>query len=193
MTTADLAALALIENRSTVPNIHLGEPGPSEAEIRRIVAAAVRVPDHGKLKPWRFVLVRDAARADLDARLGPIYRTRFPDAPAEKTRLEETRFSRVPLTIMVVSTAAEHVKIPVYEQELSVGAACMNLMLAAHGLGYSAHWVTGWLCHDAEALAILGVKPGERVAGFFGIGTPTAAPIVRPRPAFEDVTTDWRP
>lgn len=185
------AVLALLETRRTIANVQLAEPGPSEDEIRRMIAIATRVPDHGKLTPWRFVLYRGAARAELDARLAPIWAKRFPDAPEGKTALEAKRFSSVPLTVGVISTAAEHVKIPVWEQELSAGAATMNLMLAAHALGYAAQWLSGWCCYDADAVAILGARPGERFAGLVAIGTPTVPPVDRPRPAFDDVVTEW--
>ncbi|NLH82386.1 MAG: nitroreductase [Phyllobacteriaceae bacterium] len=184
-------ALALLDTRRTIPTFQMGEPGPSDAEIARLIAIATRVPDHGKLAPWRFVLYRGDARAALDAKLLPLWDARFPEAPAPKRQAEATRFSAVPLTIGVISTAAEHVKIPVWEQELSAGAAIMNLMLAAHALGYAAQWLTGWCCYDAEAVAILGAKSGERFAGLVAIGTPTAAPVDRPRPVYADVVTEW--
>ena len=184
-------ALALLETRRTIANVQLAEPGPSEAEIRRIVAIATRVPDHGKLTPWRFVLHRGAGRARLDAELAPLHAARFPDMPPEKALLETTRFQRVPLTIAVISRTQEHFKIPKWEQELSAGAVCMNLLLAVHALGYAGQWLTGWCAYDAEAAAILGVKEGERIAGLVAIGTPTVPPVDRPRPDFEDVVTEW--
>ena len=192
MTTRNEGALALLETRRTIAAFQMAEPGPGDDEIRRIIAAAVRVPDHGKLAPWRFVLHRGEGRAALDAALAPIYAARFPNAPAPKVEQEAKRFSGVPLTIGVLSTAAEHVKIPVWEQELSAGAAIMNLMLAAHALGYAAQWLSGWCCYDREAAALLGAKPGERFAGLVAIGTPTVPPVDRPRPAYEDVVTEWR-
>lgn len=191
MTTPNPQALALLETRRTIANFQMAEPGPSDDQIRRLIAAAARVPDHGKLTPWRFVLYRGAARAALDAALAPLYRAKHPDAPAEKARLEETRFSRVPLTVGVISTAAVHAKIPIWEQELSAGAATMNLMLAAHAQGFAAQWLTGWLCYDADATAILGLRAGERFAGLVCIGTPTVAPVDRPRPAYEAIVTEW--
>jgi nitroreductase len=193
MTAVNEGALALLETRRTIPSVQMAEPGPSEAELRRIVAAAVRVPDHGKLTPWRFVLYAGEDRATLDARLAPLWAARFPNAPEGKAAQEARRFSGVPLTVGVISTAAEHVKIPLWEQELSAGAAIMNLMLAAHALGYAAQWLTGWCCYDPEAAAILGLRAGERFAGLVAIGTPTAPPVDRPRPAFEDVVSRWRP
>jgi nitroreductase len=184
-------ALELLETRRTIAAAQLAEPGPSEAEIRRLVAVAARVPDHGKLTPWRFVLYRGADRAALDAKLEPLYRAKFPDVPAEKAEFEVTRFQRVPLTVGVVARTREHFKIPLWEQELSVGAACMNLLLAAHALGYAGQWLSGWCCYDAEAAAILGARDGERFAGLIAIGTPTVPPVDRPRPAFEDIVTEW--
>ncbi|WP_333824225.1 nitroreductase family protein [Pinisolibacter sp.] len=184
-------ALELLETRRTIAAAQLAEPGPSEAEIRRLVAVAARVPDHGKLTPWRFVLYRGPGRAALDARLEPLYRAKFPDVPAEKAEFEMTRFQRVPLTVGVIARTQEHFKIPVWEQELSVGAACMNLLLAAHALGYAGQWLSGWCCYDERAAAILGAKPGERFAGLIAIGTPTVPPVDRPRPAFDDIVTEW--
>ncbi len=184
-------ALELLETRRTIANVQLAEPGPSEAEIRRLVGVAARVPDHGKLTPWRFVLYRGAARAALDARLAPLFAARFPDMPEEKARLETTRFQRVPLTIGVISRTREHFKVPAWEQELSAGAACMNLLLAVHALGYAGQWLTGWCCYDPEAAAILGAGEGERFAGLLAIGTPTVPPVDRPRPAYDDIVTEW--
>ena len=184
-------ALELLETRRTIAALQLAEPGPSDAEIRRLVAVASRVPDHGKLTPWRFVLYRGGARAALDARLAPLYRAKFPDVPAEKAEFELTRFQRVPLTVGVISRTQEHFKIPIWEQELSAGAACMNLLLAVHALGYAGQWLSGWCCYDTDASAILGAKEGERFAGLIVIGTPTVPPVDRPRPAYEDVVTEW--
>ena len=184
-------ALALLDTRRTIAFQDLAEPGPSDDELRRLIAAAVRVPDHGKLTPWRFVVVRGSARAHLDEKLFALWQTRFPDAPEGKRLQEKTRFSGVPLTVAVISTAAEHVKIPVWEQELSAGAASMNLMLAAHAMGYAAQWLTTWIAYDAEASAILGVKPEEKLAALIPIGTPQVAPVDRPRPAYEIVVTEW--
>lgn len=185
------AALALLETRRTVPNLQLGEPGPNDAEIRRLITIAARVPDHGKLTPWRFVLYRGDARVVLDQRLTARYRVRFPDAPPEKVLLESTRFSRVPVTIGVISTAKPHPKIPEWEQVLSAGASAMNLLIAAHASGYSAQWLTDWCCYDDEGSAMLGARPGERFVALIAIGTPTLPPVDRPRPAVEDVLTEW--
>lgn len=186
-------AMTLLETRRTIAFQDYAEPGPNEAELRRIIACAVRVPDHGKLTPWRFVVVRGEARSALDEKLFAMWQARFPDAPEGKRAQEKTRFAAVPLTVAVISTAAEHVKIPLWEQELSAGAASMNLVLAAHALGYAAQWLTTWIAYDAEARAVLGLKPEERLAALVPIGTPTVGPVDRPRPSFETVVTEWRP
>jgi nitroreductase len=184
-------ALDLLETRRTVSFFQLSDPGPSDDEIARAVTVAARVPDHGKLVPWRFVLFRGPARAEIDAKLAPLHRAKFPDMQPNKAELERTRFSKVPLTVGVISKTVEHFKIPEWEQILSAGAATMNLMLAFHAMGYSAQWLTGWCCYDEAARAILGVGPGERVAGLVAVGTPTEAPVERPRPALADILTEW--
>lgn len=184
-------ALALLETRRTIAAATLAEPGPAVEEIRTLIRIASRVPDHGKLTPWRFVIYRGAGRAQLDARLAPIYDAKFPDAPEAKRTDEHQRFQRVPLTISVIAHTQQHPKIPEWEQILSVGASAMNLVLAAHALGFAAQWLTGWCCYDAEAATILGAKEGERFAGLVAIGTPTTGPVDRPRPDFEAVASDW--
>jgi nitroreductase len=184
-------ALTLLETRRTIAAMSLAEPGPSEDEIRTIIRIAARVPDHGKLTPWRFVLYRGAAREALDERLYPMFLAKFPDMPEMKREQQKTRFSGVPLTIAVISRAAPHVKIPEWEQVLSVGASAMNLVLAAHALGYAAQWLTEWFAYDAAASSILGVKEGERLAGLISIGTPTVEPVDRPRPDYAAIVTEW--
>lgn len=168
----------------------LREPAPSAAELDALLAAASRVPDHGKLAPWRFVIYRpdvgralgEALAALLERREGPLSEVRR-DA-------EWKRFARSPMVIGVVSTAAPHVKIPEWEQVLSAGAATMTLVHAAHALGFAANWVTEWVAYDDEAKAILGIRPDEKVAGFVHIGTPGDVPADRPRPALADIVRE---
>jgi len=184
-------ALTLLETRRTISSVALVEPGPDAAEIETLIRIAARVPDHGKLTPWRFILYRGEARARLGERLTAIFQATNPDAPQARIDLERTRFSRVPLTIGVVSRARPHAKIPEWEQVLSAGAAAMNLVLAAHALGFAAQWLTDWCCYDAEAAEVLGARDGERFAGLIAIGTPSVPPVDRPRPAFADIASDW--
>jgi nitroreductase len=186
-------ALDLLKTRRSIPAQFLAEPGPTGAEIETLLTIASRVPDHGKLAPWRFILFRGDARAEAGRRLADLLKAR--DPAVSDTRLEEerARLARAPLVIGVVSRAAEHVKIPIWEQQLSAGAALMNLVTAAHAMGYAAVWLTEWMSYDEEASRILGARPGERFAGIVHIGTPTIPAQDRPRPALSDIVTEWTP
>lgn len=186
-------ALDLLKTRRSIPAQFLAEPGPSEEELTTLLTIASRVPDHGKLAPWRFVIIRGAARAALGEKLAALVAARDPAAGDRRLDEERARFARAPLVIAVVSRAAEHVKIPIWEQQLSAGASAMNLEIAAHAMGYAACWLTEWVTYDAEASALLGVGPGERIAALVHIGTPTIPPQDRPRPALSEVVTEWTP
>jgi nitroreductase len=181
----------LLETRRTISAAALAEPGPDKTQIETLIRIASRVPDHGKLAPWRFILYRGEGRARLDAQLAALFLSANPDAPEGRLAQERSRFSRVPLTIGVLSRAAPHAKIPEWEQVLSAGAATMNLVLAAHALGFAAQWLTEWCCYDAAASHLLGAREGERFVGLVQIGTPTVAPVDRPRPDFAGVASDW--
>ena len=184
-------AQTLLATRRSVPIPMMVEPGPSEEEIARIIVAASRVPDHGKLAPWRFILFRgeaaDAIGSALAARAEAIE-----GAPLSEGRraLEEGRFRRAPLVIGVVSTARTHFKIPEWEQVLSAGAATMNLIHAAHAQGFGANWVTEWPAYDEEAKCIMGIAPDEKVVGFIYIGSVKEAPSDRPRPDLASIVSE---
>ena len=149
------------------------------------------MPDHGKLTPWRFILYRGEPGARLGAQLATLFQSVFPDMPETRIEQERTRFTRLPLTVGVISRPVEHPKVPEWEQVLSAGAAGMNLVLAAHALGFAAQWLTEWCCYNADAARLLGARDGERFAGLISIGTPTVPPVDRPRPAFADIASDW--
>ncbi|MGA0531860.1 nitroreductase family protein [Hansschlegelia sp. KR7-227] len=183
--------LKLLSTRRSVPAAALAEPGPSENELETMLTIAARVPDHGKLAPWRFVVIEGDARSVLDGRLAALLKDLDPDVAEPRLAAQARQFSQSALVIAVVSRAGPHVKIPLWEQELSAGAVCMNLSLAANALGYGAQWVTGWAAYEPRALAILGLDPSEKVAGFVHIGTPTERWPDRPRPALADVVTRW--
>lgn len=185
-------ALTLLETRRTISTVALTTPGPTDDQIRTLIRIASRVPDHGKLAPWRFILFRGAASAAAGEKLAQLIAARDPATPEDRLAFERNRFTRVPLTIAVVSKAGPHVKIPEWEQVLSAGAATMNLVLAAHALGFAAQWLTEWIAYDAEAGALLGLEDGEKFAGFVTVGTPTTPPVDRPRPAYDDVVTEWQ-
>ena len=140
------------------------EPGPSHDQLRQILICGARVPDHGKLAPWRFILFEGEARLAAGTAIAAAFRAKYPDAQAEQVAFEGKRLAHAPLVIAVVSRAAPHVKIPEWEQVLSAGAAAMNLVLAAHALGYGANWITGWYAYDRCVLDALGLAPHERMA-----------------------------
>jgi len=183
--------ISLLKRRRSVPLPMMTGPGPTSDELTTILTVASRVPDHGKLAPWRFVVFEGAARERagrlaLDIRLAD-----KPDLD-EAARAEElARFARAPLVVAVVSRAAPHVKIPEWEQVLSAGAVCMNMIVAARALGFSATWLTGWAAYDARFRAAIGLAEHERVAGFLHIGRATAAVEDRPRPPLAEITTHF--
>jgi nitroreductase len=185
-------ALQLLKTRKSIPAQFLSEPAPSEAERNEILTIASRVPDHGKLVPWRFILFREGAGQKASEALARLFVEKNPDADSKQIEEEKKRLAQAPLVVAVVSRAAPHVKIPEFEQLLSAGNAAMNVVLAAQALGYAAHWTTGWIAYDQDAGRILGLMPGERFVAFIHIGTPTAPPVDRPRPALTDVVTDWQ-
>ena len=161
--------LALLAHRRSSKLMHLAEPAPTSAELDALIALAARVPDHGKLGPWRFVVIDGEARARAGAALAEIIRA---DDGVDETRLEFVRntFVRAPACVMVVSAPQPNKKVPEWEQQLSAGAACFSLLLAAHALGYAGCWLTEWQAFDPRAAAALGVGKGERIAGFVYLG-----------------------
>jgi len=182
-------ALELLKTRRSLKPVELTTPGPSAGEIDTLLTVASRVPDHGKLIPWRFIVFEGEARALAGDAIATAFRAKYPDAKPEHVDNERKRLMRAPLVIAVVSRAMPHVKIPEWEQVLSAGAAAMSLVLAAHALGYGADWITEWYAYDRRALAALGIKENEKIAGFIHIGTPMNSPEDRPRPPLADIAT----
>ena len=182
-------ALKLLTTRRSFKAGELAGPGPSAAEIDALLTVASRVPDHGKLTPWRFIVFEGEARGAAGAAIAAAFAAKYPDAKPEHVAAERERLMRAPLVIAVVSRAAPHVKIPEWEQVLSAGAAAMSLVLAAHAFGYGANWITEWYAYDRGVLDALGLKPHERIAGFVHIGRPPGPPEDRPRPPLEEIAT----
>jgi nitroreductase len=174
--------------RSVAPHL-LDEPGPTAEEIETLLTIAARVPDHGRLFPWRFIVIAGEARRRIGEAIGRAFQADNPDASEETLAFERNRLARAPLVIAVVSRAAPHVKIPDWEQVMSAGAACMSLVLAANAMGYATSWITEWYAFDRRVLEALGLSPGERIAGFVHIGRPKEAPVERPRPNLTDIVT----
>lgn len=185
-------ALQLLRTRRSVKPMELTGPAPSATEIDTLLGIASRVPDHGKLTPWRFIVFEGDARLAAGEAIASAFRADRPDATPEQIAFERTRLARAPLVIAVVSRAGPHVKIPEWEQQLSAGAAAMSLVLAAHALGYAASWITEWYAYDRRVLEALGVADSERIAGFVHIGRPTKPPEDRPRPALATIVTNFK-
>jgi nitroreductase len=182
-------AIDLLKKRRSPRIPDLAEPAPSDSEVETLLTVASRVPDHGKLTPWRFLVLRKEGRAPLAEALSRCFKADHPEATSDQIEKEWARFANSPLIIGVISRAGPHAKIPEWEQILSAGAACMNLVTAAHALGYGANWVTGWAAYDRSCLDLLGVARNERVAGWVHIGKPTAPLDDRPRPKLDDIVT----
>jgi nitroreductase len=182
-----------LKTRRTIPAAQLGRPAPGAATLRAMLTIAARVPDHGKLAPWRFVLYDAESREAAIAGLLRIAE-KHPDEKERQLRMAKAKgFADAPLIVGVISRAdPKHPKIPLWEQELSAGAVCLNLLHAARAHGFSAQWLTGWYAYDAEASRWLGLKEGERVAGFLHIGTPQMPPAERDRPELAALVTAWR-
>jgi nitroreductase len=167
----------------------MGEPGPSREQLAAILQAGARAPDHGKLFPWRFIVFEGDGRERFGRMLGEIL-----EAEGERERQideERKRFLRAPVVVGVISAARELIKIPVWEQELSAGAVCQNLLLAAHASGFVASWITEWYAYHPKVKEGLGLRPGERVAGFIYIGTPTVELEERVRPEMDKIVSHF--
>ena len=191
-------AIDLLTSRRSVKPIELNGPGPTAAELATLLTVASRVPDHGKLTPWRFIVFEGDARLKAGETIAAVFRDKRPDATPDQVEHEKRRLARAPLVIAVVSRAAPHVKIPEWEQVLSAGAAAMNLVTAAHAHGYVASWLTEWYAYDRRVLDALGLAPHERITGFVHIGRPSKPsedrprpPEDRPRPPLGDIVTRY--
>ena len=161
--------------------------------MTEILTCAVRVPDHGKLTPWRFILWEGAARSQFGEAMTSRWAELHPDHGAETLNAVGGLFLRAPAVLAVISTAGEHPKIPVWEQQLSSGAVCQNILLAATALGLGCQWNSDWVAYDTAIARVMGLKPHEKVAGVIYLGTPTAAQEDRPRPDPADLLTRWAP
>jgi nitroreductase len=184
-------ALALMQRRRSVAPVQLEGPGPSPSELETLLKLASRVPDHGKLAPWRFLVFQGEGAARAGAIALELKLEVQPDLDAAGRQAEAERFTRSPLVIGVVSRAAPHVKIPEWEQVLSAGASAMALEIAASALGFASTWLTEWIAYDARFAARVGLAPHERFAGFIHIGRPKSPPQDRPRPALQEIVTHF--
>jgi nitroreductase len=181
--------LRFLALRRSASAVALRAPGPDEAELANLLRLAVRVPDHGKLFPWRFIVLRDEAKVAYVQALEPLAAGQ-PNPDKAAAALAKVR--NPPVSVCVVSRLFE-ATIPEWEQRLSSGAVCMTLLVAAQAAGYGANWITDWYAYDGRATAVLGLTADERVAGFVHIGTPAETPLERVRPAVADLTSEWGP
>jgi nitroreductase len=187
--TAVPDAVDLLKTRRSIKPREMSAPGPSPAEIETILTIGARVPDHGKLAPWRFIVFEGDARARASEMIASVFASKNPNAQPSEIEVEKRRLTDAPLVIGVVSSAKPHPKVPRWEQELSAGASAMNIVTAATALGYGACWLTGWFAFDRDVLDRLGLNADEKLAGFVHIGTPSKPTEDRPRPVLSEIVT----
>lgn len=183
--------VALLLSRRSGSAKRMAAPGPTAAELDVIFEAATRVPDHGKLAPWRFILFEGESRARFGAVLAQCFRAANPEAEEERVQLERERFMRAPVVVGLISRMREGLPIPVWEQTISAGACGMTLVLAAHALGYVANWITEWCAYDPCVRENLGLSDNERVAGFIYIGKSAVPLEERVRPDYRTLVTRY--
>ena len=192
---ANAWTLDLLENRRSVSPLRLTEPGPDSGEIRRMLSIAMRVPDHGALEPWRLIVVEGQQREELGRKLTAVFLETAPEQMLTTADLAGRKiramFTAAPVIIIVVSCTDSAARIPEWEQILSAGAVCMNLITAASALGYGATWLTGWAAYDPGALKLLGITSREKVAGIVPIGKIAEHPRDRARPSLATRVTTW--
>jgi nitroreductase len=182
--------LALLQTRRSGKPRDMVAPGPTPSELRTIMECAIRVPDHGKLAPWRFVIIGADQRDRLATLLTTAYRAEKPQAGRLEIEAMDQFARQAPALVVALSKPVQPHKIPLWEQELSAGAACMNLVTAAHASGFVAGWLTGWPAYSNAVRDAFG-GPDERIAGFIFIGSPARPLEERPRPDYDSVVTNW--
>lgn len=183
---------ALLATRRSGKPRDMVAPGPDAGQLRTILEAAMRVPDHGKLAPWRFVIIESEQRPAFAELITSAYKAENPNAgPIELNPLQQFA-EQAPTLVAVISSPVLHPKIPAWEQELSAGAVCMNLLTAATASGFVGGWLTGWPSYSAKVLESLGGKAGDKVAGFVFLGSPSRDLEERPRPTYEAVVSTWK-
>lgn len=181
--------LSALLDRASVPVKTLREPVPDDAQLELAVSAALRAPDHGGLRPWRFLVFQGEARAALGEALASALRAREPDAPAERIDNERAKPFRAPLVVAVAAALRHGHKIPVWEQEAAAAAGAMNLILALEAMGWGAVWLSSAACREPSVAPALGLPEGSVLLGWINLGTP---PEGRPAPARPSPAPYWR-
>jgi nitroreductase len=181
----------LLSRRSGSAKMMKG-PGPNDEQIATLIRCASRVPDHGKLAPWRYIVFKNDAREKFGELLARTIKEVEPDVDDDRIAQERRRFLRAPVVIGVVSHVREGIAIPEWEQILSAGASCQTLCIAAHSIGFVANWITEWYAYQPTVQAALGLKAGERIAGFIYLGHPQEPLVDRPRPELSKIVSEWQ-
>lgn len=183
----------LLLTRRSVSVKLMTEPGPTEAQLDQILRAATRVPDHGKLAPWRIQILRKEGQRRLGDFLAALFAREIPEANDKQVAFERERPQRAPLLLVVTSKIQKNHKIPELEQLLSGAAVCQNILVAAQALGVGANWITEWPAYRPEVIEHLGHDPAtDKIIGFIYLGTAREKPDERPRPALADVVSEWQ-
>jgi len=185
--------LQFLDSRLSVPSKQLTEPGPDHATLLRMLQSAVRVPDHGKLVPFRLLRIQGQARHALGEALAARTLQRDPQAPTAAVEKDRARFSHAPVIITVIARITPNHKVPEQEQLLSAGCVCFALLQSAQSLDFGAQWLTGWAAYDEAIERILGLSENEKIAGFIHIGTPKLEVPERERPDAAALLSDWQP
>ncbi|MDR7099636.1 nitroreductase [Lysobacter niabensis] len=185
--------LVALDARRSVPAKQLGDPAPDAATLLRLLQSAVRVPDHGKRTPWRFLAIRGDARQVLGDRLAARGQQRDPDAGEAAIEKDRMRFAHAPLVVTVIARLGPDEKIPEQERLLSAGCVCFALLQAAQAAGFGAQWLTGWPAYDAEVGRWFGLAAHEHIVGFIHIGTPRLEAPERERPDPRALLSEWTP
>lgn len=184
--------LDFMRTRHSTPAMQLGEPGPDDAQLHEILETAIRVPDHGKLAPWRLIVLQNPDKSGYGERLAELHAQVDPQASPRQLEKDRQRFNSAPLVVAVIARIEEnHPKIPAQEQLLSAGCVAYNLLLGAQALGFGAQWLTGWSAYDRAAARLLGLRDGERLIAYIHIGTAQGASAERARPPIEEVVSTW--
>ena len=186
------AVLDFLARRRSVPLSQFRGPGPDEAELLELLTIAARVPDHGRLEPWRFIIVRPQAGRKIGNGLAELASKRRGPLSDDEVERERNRLARAPIAVIVVHVPKQHETIPDWEQFLSAGAVATTLVTAATAAGFAVNWVTGWYSDDADARALLGLTAQERVAGIVHLGHHDKAIPDRPRPDIKSLITEHK-
>lgn len=184
--------LALLQQRHSAPSRQLSEPAPDAATLRALLDASIRVPDHGKLVPFRLIELRGQDKLTFGEQLAERAIRRDPQLPESKREKERFRYTFAPLVLVVVARLHDDAGIPEIEQKLCAGNVAYNILLGAYALGFGAQWLTGWAAYDPEVASLLGLAKNECVIGFVHVGTPQTEIPDRERPALDDLLSEWK-